>query len=123
VAATPPAIDSPRKDVDQPHKRKDRKDLPAMGNKEPASVIRVRALNKLKTALKRAGHTSTIESSGTSRILLHVLSLGIDVDCRTNPSDDHTWWYWLDNEPISPTEDPSTTIETIKRRHTTEATA
>lgn len=43
-----------------------------MGDKEPASVIRVRALNRLKTALKRAGYTSTVESSGTSRIVLHV---------------------------------------------------
>jgi hypothetical protein len=57
---------------------KDRKDLPAMGGKEPASVIRVRALNKLKTALKRTDLTSTVESSGTSRIVLHVLSLGIE---------------------------------------------
>jgi hypothetical protein len=94
-----------------------------MGNKEPASVIRVRALNRLKTALKRAGFTSTVESSGTSRIVLHVLSLGIDVDCRTNPSDDHRWWYWLDEEPISPADEPSTTVQAIKHRHTAEATA
>jgi hypothetical protein len=65
---------------------------------------------------------STVESSGTSRIILRVLSLGIDVDCRTNPNDDHTWWYWLDGKPISPADEPSTTIEAIKRKQTAEAT-
>jgi hypothetical protein len=93
-----------------------------MGDENSASVIRVRALNKLKTALNRADLTSTVESSGTSRIVLHILSLGIDIDCRTNPSDDHNWWYWLDDKPISPTDEPSTTIKTIKHRHTAEAT-
>jgi hypothetical protein len=93
-----------------------------MGGIEPASVIRVRALNRLKTALKRAGHISTVESSGTSRIVLHVLSPSIDVDCRTNPSDDHNWWYWLDDKPIGPADEPSTAIEAIKRTHTAEAT-
>jgi hypothetical protein len=93
-----------------------------MGDKDPASVIRVRALTKLKTALKGANLTSTVESSGTSRIVLRVSSLGIDVDCRTNPKDDHTWWYWLDGKPISPADETSAAAEAIKHRDTAEVT-
>jgi hypothetical protein len=89
---------------------------------QTATVIRVRALNRLKTALKSGGLTSTVESSGTSRIVLHVLSLGIDVDCRTNPSDGHRWSFWLADEPIGPADEPITAAEAIKRRYTAEAT-
>lgn len=81
-----------------------------------ASVTMTRALDKLKAALKDAGITSTLDTPGTSRILLYIMSSAIPAACRTNLKAGHQWWLWLGPEPISTANDPAAAVQEIKSR-------
>jgi len=83
-----------------------------------ASVTMTRALDKLKTALKSAGITATLDVPGTSRILLYLTGSDIAVACRTNAEAGHQWWFWLGPEPIGPACNPAAAAQQIKSRLT-----
>jgi hypothetical protein len=74
----------------------------------------IRSLNRLKTALARAGITSCVNSTGTSRVSLQFAGAVNEVTCRTNASDGHRWWFWMKGEPIAAANDIDSAVTAVK---------
>jgi hypothetical protein len=72
---------------------------------EPASVTMSRSLDRLKGALKRAGVTSAVVASGTTRIALYLPGMDFTVTCRTNAGEGNAWWFWLGPKPLCSADD------------------
>ena len=89
-----------------------------MASEPSAFATMMRYLRKLKTELMRDNINAQVSSPSGSNVGLLIPGVPDEVTCRTNPADEHTWWYWQGQTPLAAAREPGRAVAAIKQAQT-----
>ena len=83
----------------------------------PFSMM-IRHLRRLKANLMRDDITAHVNSTGSTNATLQIPGMSEEITCRTNPADEHNWWYWHGQTPLAAAHELSKAVAAIKQART-----